>query len=90
MRSEQEPMVSNWDSHHTFGFLSELTPAQGLLNRLGREWSPNGSWQMSLLQVKKVVSVLHDTSPDHSSDYQLQALVEPQPTWSYPTQTRYL
>ena len=56
-------MVGNWNSQHSFGFLPELTPAQGLLNRLGREWNPKGQWRMSRLQVKKVASVLHDNRP---------------------------
>ena len=61
--AEKELMVNNWNSQHSFGFLPELTPAQGLLNRLGREWNPRGQWRMSLLQVRKVASVLHDNRP---------------------------
>jgi len=56
-------MVENWQAHHGFGFLGELSPAQTLLNRLGREWSPRGDWRMTLLQVGKVGSVLHDNRP---------------------------
>ena len=56
-------MVGNWQAHHGFGFLGELSPARALLNRLGREWNPKGEWRMTLLQVNKVGSVLHDHRP---------------------------
>ena len=29
---DEQLMVSNWGAQHSFGFLPELTPAQGLLN----------------------------------------------------------
>ena len=35
---DEQLMVSNWGSQHSFGFLPELTPAQGPLHRFGREW----------------------------------------------------
>ena len=62
-KADEQTMINNWNAQHSFGFLPELTPAQGLLNRLGREWSPKGNWRMSLLQVRKVASVLHDNRP---------------------------
>ena len=68
---ERNQMLDHWDAQHSFGFLPELSPAQPLLNRLGREWRPAGPCNRTLLQVGKVGSVLHGQRSKPLTKYSL-------------------